>query len=279
MHWSPTFEPIPVPGDRNGIPRRYAFAKLQCTMPRTALFRCRSMHNRLHHKPASIGRFVLVSCTLIATTACTPHGDHRPKDVLVIGQTGEPKSLDPHVATSLNDFRILVNVYEGSEFSFKRNRNPTASFTRPRPGHTALVLGPRGVAQKEAGPHGPVKEGPILALAIHRTSLGVKSDLVHVSFSRFFLLAVPGPSDQESSRRAKHRAPSGHRQSLWTGYRPVEQATATPRSVMKQTSHESLIRCVPGCLFDVLLDKGIRPGMRSTCIWSIRRYRMPKYCD
>jgi peptide/nickel transport system substrate-binding protein len=32
---------------------------------------------------------------------------------MVIGQTAEPKSLDPHVATALNDFRILVNLYEG----------------------------------------------------------------------------------------------------------------------------------------------------------------------
>lgn len=36
-----------------------------------------------------------------------------PDSVLVIGQSAEPKSLDPHVTTSLNDFRILVNVYEG----------------------------------------------------------------------------------------------------------------------------------------------------------------------
>lgn len=32
---------------------------------------------------------------------------------LMVGQEAEPKSLDPHVTTSLNDFRILVNVYEG----------------------------------------------------------------------------------------------------------------------------------------------------------------------
>jgi len=33
--------------------------------------------------------------------------------VLVVGQVAEPKSLDPHAVTSLNDFRILVNLYEG----------------------------------------------------------------------------------------------------------------------------------------------------------------------
>jgi peptide/nickel transport system substrate-binding protein len=42
-----------------------------------------------------------------------PPGDPRPDDVIVIGQGAEPKSLDPQVATSLNDFRILVNIYEG----------------------------------------------------------------------------------------------------------------------------------------------------------------------
>jgi peptide/nickel transport system substrate-binding protein len=32
---------------------------------------------------------------------------------LIVAQSAEPKSLDPHVATSLNDFRILENVFEG----------------------------------------------------------------------------------------------------------------------------------------------------------------------
>ncbi len=50
---------------------------------------------------------------LLVTTACTDQSGHRPEDVLIVGQSAEPKSLDPHVATSLNDFRILVNVYEG----------------------------------------------------------------------------------------------------------------------------------------------------------------------
>jgi len=36
-----------------------------------------------------------------------------PDDSLVIGQVAEARSLDPHVATALNDFRILINVYEG----------------------------------------------------------------------------------------------------------------------------------------------------------------------
>jgi peptide/nickel transport system substrate-binding protein len=36
-----------------------------------------------------------------------------PPDMLVVAQVAEPRSLDPQVTTALNDFRILVNVYEG----------------------------------------------------------------------------------------------------------------------------------------------------------------------
>ena len=36
-----------------------------------------------------------------------------PRDVLVVGQLAEPRALDPHVVTSLNDFRILANLCEG----------------------------------------------------------------------------------------------------------------------------------------------------------------------
>ncbi len=36
-----------------------------------------------------------------------------PSDVLVVGQIAEPQSLDPHAVTAVNDFRILVNLYDG----------------------------------------------------------------------------------------------------------------------------------------------------------------------
>jgi peptide/nickel transport system substrate-binding protein len=62
---------------------------------------------------AFFARFGLLLGALVFALACTVGDDQRPEDVLVIGQTGEPKSLDPHVVTSLNDFRILVNIYEG----------------------------------------------------------------------------------------------------------------------------------------------------------------------
>ncbi|MCA0940098.1 ABC transporter substrate-binding protein [Salipiger pacificus] len=45
--------------------------------------------------------------TLTAAQAQTPPG------VLIVGQIAEPKSLDPAAVTAVNDFRILMNVYDG----------------------------------------------------------------------------------------------------------------------------------------------------------------------
>ena len=42
-----------------------------------------------------------------------PAGAQTPPNVLVVGQIAEPQSLDPHAVTAANDFRILVNVYDG----------------------------------------------------------------------------------------------------------------------------------------------------------------------
>ena len=36
-----------------------------------------------------------------------------PNNVLVVGQIAEPKSLDPATVTAVNDFRILMNIYDG----------------------------------------------------------------------------------------------------------------------------------------------------------------------
>src|SRR5690625_3181254 len=36
-----------------------------------------------------------------------------PPNVLVVGQIAEPQSLDPHAVTAVNDFRILMNLYDG----------------------------------------------------------------------------------------------------------------------------------------------------------------------
>ncbi len=56
----------------------------------------------------------LLSAALLATTALTlPAQAQTPPGVLVVGQIAEPQSLDPHAVTAVNDFRILMNVYEG----------------------------------------------------------------------------------------------------------------------------------------------------------------------
>ncbi|HKJ62351.1 MAG TPA: ABC transporter substrate-binding protein, partial [Hyphomicrobiales bacterium] len=36
-----------------------------------------------------------------------------PPGVLIVAQIAEPKSLDPHAVTAVNDFRILMNIYDG----------------------------------------------------------------------------------------------------------------------------------------------------------------------
>lgn len=56
---------------------------------------------------------VLGSLTVMAMLAASPAAAQTPPNVLVVGQIAEPASLDPHVVTAANDFRILVNVYDG----------------------------------------------------------------------------------------------------------------------------------------------------------------------
>ncbi|HEX2020778.1 MAG TPA: ABC transporter substrate-binding protein [Aurantimonas sp.] len=53
----------------------------------------------------------LVTAILLAVAA--PAAAVTPPNVLVVGQVAEPKSLDPQAVTATNDFRILVNVFEG----------------------------------------------------------------------------------------------------------------------------------------------------------------------
>lgn len=58
-----------------------------------------------------------VAALLLAMAAAfglaAPAAAQTPPNVLVVGQIAEPKSLDPAVDTAVNDFRILVNVYDG----------------------------------------------------------------------------------------------------------------------------------------------------------------------
>ena len=57
-----------------------------------------------------------VASLFLAATALSfvsPVFAQTPPNVLVVGQIAEPASLDPHVSTAANDFRIAVNIYDG----------------------------------------------------------------------------------------------------------------------------------------------------------------------
>ncbi|MFP4644715.1 MAG: ABC transporter substrate-binding protein [Spirochaetales bacterium] len=62
-------------------------------------------------------KFVLVLVLLIAVggmqVSAGGSGEAEERDTLVVGQIAEPNALDPHTVTAVNDFRILVNIYEG----------------------------------------------------------------------------------------------------------------------------------------------------------------------
>lgn len=59
-------------------------------------------------------RNALVAAALVSVLVGPgPTVAQTPPNVLVVGQIAEPKSLDPHTVTATNDFRILVNIYDG----------------------------------------------------------------------------------------------------------------------------------------------------------------------
>lgn len=58
-------------------------------------------------------RLIRSAMVLAALAFAGTAGAQTPPDVLVVGQIAEPQSLDPHTVTATNDFRILVNVYDG----------------------------------------------------------------------------------------------------------------------------------------------------------------------
>lgn len=58
----------------------------------------------------------VLAAAVLAAAALSPLATvqaQTPPNVLVVGQIAEPKSLDPHAVTAVNDFRILMNVYDG----------------------------------------------------------------------------------------------------------------------------------------------------------------------
>ncbi len=61
--------------------------------------------------PRAITRIAVLLGALLGATGCAPL--EPPADTLVVAQVAEPRALDPHVTTALNDLRIQVNVFEG----------------------------------------------------------------------------------------------------------------------------------------------------------------------
>lgn len=56
----------------------------------------------------------LVTALVTFSLLCAPAAlAQTPPNVLVVGQIAEPKSLDPSTVTAVNDFRILMNLYDG----------------------------------------------------------------------------------------------------------------------------------------------------------------------
>ncbi len=57
--------------------------------------------------------YLLFKLILLTWLGATSVLAQTPDNVLVVGQIAEPKALDPAAVTAVNDFRILMNVYDG----------------------------------------------------------------------------------------------------------------------------------------------------------------------
>ncbi|MFP4484667.1 MAG: ABC transporter substrate-binding protein [Spirochaetota bacterium] len=55
----------------------------------------------------------LMAAAVTAVAFGAGQSEEAEEDILVVGQVAEPKALDPHTVTAVNDFRILVNLYDG----------------------------------------------------------------------------------------------------------------------------------------------------------------------
>ncbi len=58
-------------------------------------------------------RALLAAGTASVLALSAPSFAQTPENVLIVGQIAEPKALDPAAVTAVNDFRILMNVYDG----------------------------------------------------------------------------------------------------------------------------------------------------------------------
>lgn len=61
----------------------------------------------------AIGGVVFAGGSKESGAQATASGQSGSNKTLIVGQIAEPKSLDPAAVTAVNDFRILVNIYDG----------------------------------------------------------------------------------------------------------------------------------------------------------------------
>lgn len=60
----------------------------------------------------TLQKLAILAVAIVAVALPNAHAQI-PDNVLVVAQIAEPKSLDPHAVTAVNDFRILMNIYDG----------------------------------------------------------------------------------------------------------------------------------------------------------------------
>jgi peptide/nickel transport system substrate-binding protein len=63
--------------------------------------------------PKLMNLFAALLVAVVLNVNIRPVAAQTPPNVLVVGQVAEPKSLDPQADTAVNDFRILMNLYDG----------------------------------------------------------------------------------------------------------------------------------------------------------------------
>jgi peptide/nickel transport system substrate-binding protein len=69
--------------------------------------------SRAHALHFVFGALALVFLAGTAATLSAPGTRALPDDVAVVALHAEPKSLDPHATTALNDFRVITSLYQG----------------------------------------------------------------------------------------------------------------------------------------------------------------------
>jgi len=77
-------------------------------------------HDKFHREGSAMKLLTMTRRAVLAAVAASalafgagPAAAQTPPGVLIVGQVAEPQALDPHAVTAVNDFRILMNLYDG----------------------------------------------------------------------------------------------------------------------------------------------------------------------